>query len=346
MRRPAGMPYSAGSSPRVRGTAVFMALAAIGGRFIPACAGNSAAARAAQAEAAVHPRVCGEQRSARSRTRSTSGSSPRVRGTVPSMRTFPGRARFIPACAGNRRLFVTSRYSISVHPRVCGEQSRRIKLDVGVYGSSPRVRGTVLRSQCGKPQSRFIPACAGNRTRSCGQFPPRAVHPRVCGEQSIWRQILSKSIGSSPRVRGTGAISHHRDVPSRFIPACAGNSALSKRSGVPISVHPRVCGEQQFTPPSRAIHAGSSPRVRGTGRPARHSKQFHRFIPACAGNSVKPARMARSMAVHPRVCGEQRVQQISSGADFGSSPRVRGTGDPFGRLALIVRFIPACAGNR
>ena len=53
-----------------------------------------------------------------------------------------------------------------------------------------------------------------------------------------------------------------------------------------------------------------------------------------------------TLAVHPRVCGEQRRTSARALISAGSSPRVRGTGyveiDDF----KIRRFIPACAGNR
>ena len=49
-----------GSSPRVRGTRAGRVRGRTGDRFIPACAGNSAALAASSRGAPVHPRVCGE----------------------------------------------------------------------------------------------------------------------------------------------------------------------------------------------------------------------------------------------------------------------------------------------
>ena len=90
-----------GSSPRVRGTlaeryAEFRPI-----RFIPACAGNTASARPPTVESRVHPRVCGEHEISNWLGRSTAGSSPRVRGTLPPRAAAHARDRFIPACAGN-----------------------------------------------------------------------------------------------------------------------------------------------------------------------------------------------------------------------------------------------------
>src|SRR3546814_7672756 len=69
-------------------------------------------------------------------------------------------------------------------------------------GSSPRVRGTDDLYLLDWMALRFIPACAGNSSRTPPRTPRRAVHPRVCGEQSRWVSRRETSGGSSPRVRG------------------------------------------------------------------------------------------------------------------------------------------------
>ena len=119
-------PYLAGSSPRVRGTPGGLRSLRQCPRFIPACAGNS------------HPpaTLCRRGR----------GSSPRVRGTRGRGGSRLLRGRFIPACAGNsaglglgfrnghgssprvrgtRTLAFPTRKPRTVHPRVCGELSRK-----------------------------------------------------------------------------------------------------------------------------------------------------------------------------------------------------------------------------
>ena len=71
-----------GSSPRVRGT-LHRGWPVTGAcRFIPACAGNSAAWRQALGDGPVHPRVCGELPADTLFTGGQRGSSPRVRGTL------------------------------------------------------------------------------------------------------------------------------------------------------------------------------------------------------------------------------------------------------------------------
>ena len=74
----------AGSSPRVRGTAVNVARNIFYYRFIPAHAGNGRAKSNRRTRCTVHPRACGEREKNRVMRAFYDGSSPRVRGTVPS----------------------------------------------------------------------------------------------------------------------------------------------------------------------------------------------------------------------------------------------------------------------
>ena len=339
-----------GSSPRVRGTRGSRCWRCAGGRFIPACAGNSCAAFLAKLGAPVHPRVCGElveherllpavhrfipacagnsSTIGRGRRR-VHGSSPRVRGTRSGPDAAEEHGRFIPACAGN---------------------SAAGAVALGVLdGSSPRVRGTPSRCSGQSCNPRFIPACAGNSTQAHtdaqirnGSSPrvrgtrwtrwpwasPSSVHPRVCGELEIGLVVAA--------------------APARFIPACAGNSMSP--SALPAAVFgssPRVRGTRAAGggdwSDSVAVHPRVCGELRELGAPDHRRR---RFIPACAGNStatfaglsiadgssprVRGTRRSRAAAsrrstVHPRVCGELLDAVTGAGVTDGSSPRVRGT---------------------
>ena len=213
------------------------------------------------------------------------GSSPRVRGTVSSVIIRNRQQRFIPACAGNSCSGLPDPDHQSVHPRVCGEQFKFRDPYIKRSGSSPRVRGTgwfvVQVDLC----RRFIPACAGNRLSRIRGIRYSAVHPRVCGEQSGLVEQNLFSGGSSPRVRGTARWPMARWPSCRFIPACAGNSAVPASGRSPVPVHPRVCGEQPLFDSNASGSNGSSPRVRGTVIEDHSKSMVRRFIPACAGNS-------------------------------------------------------------
>ena len=110
-----------GSSPRLRGTLHFAAFACYLVRFIPALAGNSSGNDAILLALSVHPRACGELQLPRCNTENISGSSPRLRGTLPSVVRALEWVRFIPALAGNSFNMVDPVGNRSVHPRACGE---------------------------------------------------------------------------------------------------------------------------------------------------------------------------------------------------------------------------------
>ena len=192
-------------------------------------------------------------------------------------------------------------------------------------GSSPRARGTQLPIERVCPATRFIPACAGN-THCYYHYRIRtAVHPRVRGEHQGVSVTEGADTGSSPRARGTPRGSRSCGSKLRFIPACAGNTSTGRRAHRPAAVHPRVRGEHSSNVGRVTVHAGSSPRARGTRRNDRGGLVLRRFIPACAGNTTCTSAMPTGGTVHPRVRGEHGEHRLP--------PRSR------------QRFIPACAGN-
>ena len=290
--------------------------------------------------------MCGEQLNRNLRTGCDVGSSPRVRGTDNRDQKHAYAPRFIPACAGNSRPFPPPDFATAVHPRVCGEQSGIIDQRIIGIGSSPRVRGTVDLVEAFGCSDRFIPACAGNRLYGHSREGANSVHPRVCGEQRCPNNQTTKFSGSSPRVRGTASSCYCGIFPRRFIPACAGNSALGQPPLAGNTVHPRVCGEQAPAAAVPQAPRGSSPRVRGTAPNTLINAIHGRFIPGCAGNRGGGPTTVAGNPVHPRVCGEQCTATLLHNQDSGSSPRVRGTDESYRIGYRRSRFIPACAGNR
>ena len=270
-----------------------------------------------------------------------------MRGTLEPFWFHGPRPRFIPAYAGNAYGAILQNISAvrfipayagnalddgspgnenrRVHPRVCGERISKVATYDGSNGSSPRMRGTLHVTQATIGSIRFIPAYAGNASPNRKQGQGSAVHPRVCGERSAEGSGKEIADGSSPRMRGTPQERRKRILRARFIPAYAGNATepLFQREGS--SVHPRVCGERLQNVSAVLLHAGSSPRMRGT----RQRRE---------GKPQRPA-------VHPRVCGERFNLQLACGSVDGSSPRMRGTRLEAPAVARRSRFIPAYAGN-
>ena len=211
-------------------------------RFIPAPTGNTRPRPLAARHAAVHPRACGEHPRRRYGHDARRGSSPRLRGTLADCKCIVEHRRFIPAPAGNTRPSVAATGQSSVHPRACGEHVAYTVTFLSAHGSSPRLRGT-QPDQRDRPASlRFIPAPAGNTWQSfyAGLWP--WVHPRACGEHGYrdWRRFIYR--GSSPRLRGTRTRRTAAGMSRRFIPAPAGNTASTCRSGTKIGGAPRRGG--------------------------------------------------------------------------------------------------------
>ena len=191
-----------GSSPRARGIPHVTLAQLRKGRFIPACAGNTALRCARIAQLSVHPRVRGEYGQARCRPALAPGSSPRARGIRWQRAARLGGCRFIPACAGNTRAPAFLVAGLPVHPRVRGEYHVNSKHGRPYAGSSPRARGIRRRVHLAEEIARFIPACAGNTTGRSKSDGTATVHPRVRGEYQVSRPVPSWHDGSSPRARG------------------------------------------------------------------------------------------------------------------------------------------------
>ena len=188
-----------GSSPLARGTQGetddFPSL----DRFIPARAGNTAAARGSRPRTWVHPRSRGEHWTERARSRACCGSSPLARGTRIDLARQAGRRRFIPARAGNTSSWPGPPPDSSVHPRSRGEHlMMRLPL-LALCGSSPLARGTLPQAPEEPLTFRFIPARAGNTPASGGPGRPRSVHPRSRGEHIGTGQGSGDWSGSSPQ---------------------------------------------------------------------------------------------------------------------------------------------------
>ncbi len=131
--------------------------------------------------------------------------------------------------------------------------------------------------------------------------------------------------GLSPLARGTPLKMPFREFRIRFIPAGAGNTAVSGLVGLPPPVYPRWRGEH----------------------PHILSEQFItcRFIPAGAGNTPAMMPTLHLLSVYPRWRGEHISLPYAYLRVFGLSPLARGTPLYVALEILSRRFIPAGAGN-
>ena len=131
-----------GSSPRMWGTRGILRMVQSGDRFIPTHVGNSNPLETCLPNRPVHPHACGELVAFSAASRSRTGSSPRMWGTL---------------LGGDLH-----RCAVTVHPHACGELPTNKPGCVVSIGSSPRMWGTRVRVAGWAFYQRFIPTHVGN----------------------------------------------------------------------------------------------------------------------------------------------------------------------------------------
>ena len=108
------------------------------------------------------------------------------------------------------------------HPRVCGEKIRARLHPRFLVGSPPRMRGKERKRCCTATGTGITPAYAGKSRLHTSVLPWRRDHPRICGEKERWQGIWNSGVGSPPRMRGKGNVSHYHEQEPRITPAYAG----------------------------------------------------------------------------------------------------------------------------
>ena len=132
-------------------------------------------------------------------------------------------------------------------------------------GSSPLARGTPLNLCLGRLPIRFIPAYAGNSSRSKASIFVGAVHPRLRGElkAKLYPELCQD--GSSPLTRGTLYRGGGGVFPYPVHPCLRGELLTLDAAHVIFTpVHPRLRGELHRKAVKTICSTGSSPLTRGT----------------------------------------------------------------------------------
>ena len=253
--------------------------------------------------------------------------------------------RIIPARAGQTPREWHQLIAGADHPRACGANSIGFRCAHSASGSSPRVRGKLMRIALMIMNIRIIPARAGqtdNITRLRGL---RLDHPRACGANMDLNIANAYRPGSSPRVRGKLVFVEDAQIPLRIIPARAGQTCqLLHHERLPPD-HPRACGANLVQGEMVCDEFGSSPRVRGKLIHPTVHRQSRRIIPARAGQTCMVPKQGRIRSDHPRACGANVDVRGEIVAAYGSSPRVRGKHRERVRLSKGRWIIPARAGQ-
>ena len=150
-----------GLSPRVRGSRQRSGPITWGSGSIPACAGEPARCVISLALIRVYPRVCGGAQLGGATLGTSTGLSPRVRGSPGTDAFLPPVDGSIPACAGEPLTLEHNSLCRRVYPRVCGGASTSGYDATQYRGLSPRVRGSLALPTRPCVRNGSIPACAG-----------------------------------------------------------------------------------------------------------------------------------------------------------------------------------------
>ncbi len=273
------------------------------------------------------------------------GLSPLARGTLLCCVECNQCERFIPARAGNTAGYNPPFMTTSVYPRSRGEHSVASSTSNVRDGLSPLARGTRSHLRYLPGCCRFIPARAGNTAGRLGRHSARTVYPRSRGEHALSPAARFAAFGLSPLARGTRQLDRNFLRHLRFIPARAGNTAFPGSRTRPIAVYPRSRGEHNQIKRGLVTSLGLSPLARGTLNQVNSGRRKERFIPARAGNTRQDRCYFRHWPVYPRSRGEHLSLFPAGKSVTGLSPLARGTLKQGSCVILVLRFIPARAGN-
>ena len=211
-------------------------------------------------------------------------------------------------------------------------------------GSSPLARGLRLHRRRGYTPPRIIPARAGFTPARPGPAPPASDHPRSRGVYAPPGVKARSSAGSSPLARGLrddlgGCWGSHRIIPAR-----AGFTSSTPRTGTESQDHPRSRGVYAPTCCGPVSRPGSSPLARGLPSHAHPVGASSRIIPARAGFTRHPRDLGPGRRDHPRSRGVYLSCSSSPRCGAGSSPLARGLPVRWTGARSCFRIIPARAG--
>ena len=175
-------PPSSDTTPRVRGLRVRNAIARLGNRYNPACAGTTSMTIYCWLLPPIQPRVCGDYVVLTAMALSLYDTTPRVRGLLTVIIKCRRVVRYNPACAGTTVSRAALYRQIPIQPRVCGDYLLWCDVVLLLADTTPRVRGLRGARPAPDPASRYNPACAGTTFSSTPSLSPATIQPRVCGD--------------------------------------------------------------------------------------------------------------------------------------------------------------------
>ena len=167
----------------------------------------------------------------------------------------------------------------------------------------------------------------------------------MCGAAlTDWAKVV-RSLGLSPRVRGSQHGRNLLDLILGPIPACAGQPLIDFNADDLNGAYPRVCGAASAWSKDWCFVYGLSPRVRGSRFADVQGALLLGPIPACAGQPFEADDLDDFFGAYPRVCGAASTSLSVFQCLQGLSPRVRGSPTSEDLAYALIGPIPACAGQ-
>ena len=176
--------HQEGSPPQVRGKLFGFAEIDAKVGITPAGAGKTKRGCLGKSKRRDHPRRCGENAVQIHRGRQPDGSPPQVRGKQILGVRHQRFGWITPAGAGKTIRMTASYLPVLDHPRRCGENSGLKRVDVGIQGSPPQVRGKPCHAGSVPAAARITPAGAGKTELQASLLRQSTDHPRRCGENA------------------------------------------------------------------------------------------------------------------------------------------------------------------
>ena len=202
-----------------------------------------------------------------SRSTSTTGLSPRTRGSPAGDHPRERRRGPIPADAGEPRICGIRCREVWAYPRGRGGAADKGRSRRQRGGLSPRTRGS--RGLRGGRQQGVgpIPADAGEPQHKSAPKRSRRAYPRGRGGASDDSPCADRIAGLSPRTRGSQLAASGENCVCGPIPADAGEPRISHMNASRCGAYPR--GRGGADAPSACSHCcqGLSPRTRGSREP-------------------------------------------------------------------------------
>ena len=149
-------------------------------------------------------------------------------------------------------------------------------------------------------------------------------HPRIRGENRFVRVPWRTVSGSPPHTRGKFLSFSFCFPYGRITPAYAGKIGDTLCSPASYTDHPRIRGENPYVDYTLVMQWGSPPHTRGKFGDLTFCRRRGGITPAYAGKIAPPGRWRPSCGDHPRIRGENDVNDIVYQENEGSPPHTRG----------------------